>query len=379
MKRLLITCEYPPITGGQGSYLKDLWSGLDAKENLLLLPSACRTSPGGGIANGIVFMPVPAGERWTLRTIRMFVVFFSMAWYCLTRRPREIHAGQLMVGGVCALVLGSLFRIPYFVYCYGADVLEFSRYAWARPLIAAVFRSSRRVITISRYTADIITGLYGISERVSVVNPAVEDRFFIYDPSVTDALRTQYGLLGKKVLLTVGRCVERKGHDTVISALALLRKDHPDIHYLIVGDGPFRGRLEQYAAECGVRDIVTFCGRVPEEELPSYYRLAALFVMVPRLLEKKGDVEGFGIVYLEANAAGLPVVASKSGGTQDAVSDGTSGFFVNEPAGATEVSRAVHAFFSDDRLRLKLSINAVNWARNFSCQSQRKIWLKVIG
>jgi phosphatidylinositol alpha-1,6-mannosyltransferase len=377
MKRLLVTCEYPPMTGGQGSYLKDLWSGLDATENLLLVPSSCRPNPRSA-ADGIAYMPVACGESWGLRLVRLFAVFFAMAGHCIIRRPQEIHVGQLMVGGVCALVLGSLFRIPYFVYCYGADVLEFSRYAWARPFIAAVFRNSRRVISISRYTADIIAGLYGMANRVLVINPAVDDRFFIYDPAVTDALRKQYGLLGKKVLLTVGRCVERKGHDTVISALALLRKDHPDIHYLIVGDGPFRGRLEHLAVECGVRDIVTFCGRVPDEELPCYYRLAALFVMVPRLLEKKGDVEGFGIVYIEANAAGLPVVASKSGGTQDAVSDGISGIFVNEPTGAAEVSKAVHAIFSDDKLRLKLSNNAANWARNFSCQSQRKNWLKAI-
>ena len=257
-------------------------------------------------------------------------------------------------------------------------MLEFSRYPWARALVRAIFANCDRIIANSSYTAGCIRGLYHTKTIISIVNPCIEDRFFEHCPKRNDDLCRRYGLKNKKVMLTMGRLVERKGHDIVIKSLPILKKTVPDIHYLIVGDGPYRARLESLVSESGVTGLVTFCGIVSWEELPDYYCLADVFVMVPRMLGRKGDVEGFGIVYIEANALSLPVVASRSGGIVDAVEDNTNGLLVNDPLDINEVASVCGKILLDDGLRQTLSNNAVRWARRFSCESQRKIWRKAI-
>jgi phosphatidylinositol alpha-1,6-mannosyltransferase len=378
MKRLLVTCEFPPIIGGQGSYLNNLWSDLDPEENLILIPFSCKESLPSGLHSHFEYMHVSTSERWLPRFARFFMVLWAMLWWCVTFRPREIHAGQLIAGGSCALLVRLVLGIPYCVYCHGADVLEFSRYRLARPIIRAIFAQSRRIITNSIYTAGCIRERYDPSVPIAIVAPCVNENFFAYDTTLLDNLCRRYPVEGKKVLLTVGRLVERKGHDVVIRSLPKLLTGHPDIHYMIAGEGPYRHVLEALVNQCGVRDAVTFCGLISPDELPSLYHLASVFVMVPRAIEKKGDIEGFGIVYIEANASGLPVVASRSGGVPDAVEHETNGLLVDDPTDVGEVTAALDRILSDEELRLRLAKNAVEWARKFSREAQRKIWLEAV-
>lgn len=377
MRRLLVTCEYPPITGGQGSYLEGLWRYLDQKENLLLIPLSCRGAQSA--RPNLAYMRVSTSERWLPRFARIVSVLFSMFKYCITFRPHEIHAGQLIAGGACALLVRIFLRIPYCVYCYGADVQEFSRYRLARVAIRLIFARSRLIITISNYTADFIRKHYDPLVPIAIVAPCVDERFFTYDTGVLDGLCRRYPVEGKKVILTVGRLVERKGHDVVIRSLPKLLAKHPNIHYMIAGDGPYRRILEALVNQYGVNGAVTFCGRIPPSQLPSVYHLATAFVMVPRAIERKGDVEGFGIVFIEANASGLPVVASRSGGVPDAVEHETNGLLVDDPTDMHEVAAALDRMLSDEDLRLKLASNAVAWARKFSRQAQKKAWFEAVG
>jgi phosphatidylinositol alpha-1,6-mannosyltransferase len=383
MKRLFVTCEYPPIAGGQGSYLKSLWSDLDPKENLLLVPLSCReTQPSArsaGVQTHFAYMLVSTSERWLPRFARILSVLFSMVGCCIMFRPDEIHAGQLIAGGTCALLVRLVLGIPYCVYCHGADLLEFSRFSLARPIIRSIFANSKCIITNSTYTAGRIRERYAPSVPIAIISPCVDERFFAYDTAVLDNLCRRYHVEGRKILLTVARLVERKGHDVVIRSLPILLAKHPDIHYMIAGDGPYRRVLEALVNQCGVNGAVTFCGSIAPNELPSLYHCASAFVMVPRAIESKGDVEGFGIVYIEANASGLPVVASRSGGVPDAVEHGTNGLLVNDPTDVNEVAAVLDKMLSDEDLRLKLAGNAVAWARKFSREAQRKIWQEAIG
>jgi phosphatidylinositol alpha-1,6-mannosyltransferase len=131
------------------------------------------------------------------------------------------------------------------------------------------------------------------------------------------------------VILTVGRLAERKGHDIVLRALPTVLRKFPETRYLIVGTGPEEQRLRHLAVELGVAEQVVFAGRMPDEDLPDCYAACDVFVMVSREIPAKGDVEGFGIVYLEANAQGKPVVGARSGGVADAVEDGVTGLMVD--------------------------------------------------
>jgi glycosyltransferase involved in cell wall biosynthesis len=147
----------------------------------------------------------------------------------------------------------------------------------------------------------------------------------------------RYGLAGKTVLLTMGRqsvSDRYKGTDRVIEALPELLREQPDLVFLIAGDGSDRPRLERLAREHGVTEAVRFVGWVPDRELPDLYRLADVFVM-------PSTAEGFGIVYLEAAASGVPVVASAAGGAPDALRDGLLGVLV-DPEKPENLVRGIH-------------------------------------
>jgi len=155
----------------------------------------------------------------------------------------------------------------------------------------------------------------------------------------------------KKVILTVGNLVERKGHDMVIQSLPEVLKMVPNVVYLIVGTGERKQHLKQMVADLDLGNQVIFVGRVTDMELSEYYRACDVFIMPSR--EVGGNVEGFGIVFLEANACSKPVIGGKSGGIGDAVADGFSGILV-DPVSIGEISQGLITLLTDDYLAKKL-------------------------
>jgi phosphatidylinositol alpha-1,6-mannosyltransferase len=156
-----------------------------------------------------------------------------------------------------------------------------------------------------------------------------------------------------RVIVTVGNLVSRKGHDMVIRALPRLAQTIPDITYLVVGNGPHRQQLEELACSIGVRDHVVFAGVVPDRDLPDVYALSDVFAMPSRAHLDTCDVEGFGLVFLEANACGKPVVAGRSGGIPEAVEDGVTGLLVN-PTDAEDIARAIGKLLTDTDLARRM-------------------------
>lgn len=155
----------------------------------------------------------------------------------------------------------------------------------------------------------------------------------------------------KKNILTVGRLVERKGHDVVIKALPLVLEKFPNVRYIIVGKGPMERGLKELVRSMVLNHSVEFCGEV--KNIDDYYQNCDVFVMPSRFIEKKGDVEGFGLVFLEANFFGKPVIAGRSGGISDAVIDGVTGLLVN-PEDSTEIANAIIKLLENHELARKL-------------------------
>jgi phosphatidylinositol alpha-1,6-mannosyltransferase len=143
------------------------------------------------------------------------------------------------------------------------------------------------------------------------------------------AVRDRLGLAGLPVVVCVSRMVRRKGQDTLIRAWPQVRAEVSDAMLLLVGDGPYAGDLRRLAQRVGVSDAVLFTGPVPWAELPAYYDAGDVFAMPCRTRRAGLDVEGLGLVYLEASATGLPVIGGDSGGAPDAILDGESGYVVH--------------------------------------------------
>jgi phosphatidylinositol alpha-1,6-mannosyltransferase len=257
--------------------------------------------------------------------------------------------------------------------------MEFTRFRLLRGLIFGILRHSRLIIACSRFTAGYLRERYPRAPAAVVVNPGVEARFFTDRSQPGDVRSVAQQLKGRKILLTVGRLVARKGHDTVLRALPMIAKDVPGVHYLIVGDGPNRACLQRLSEAMGVSDRVSFCGAVSDADLPAYYRLADVFIMVSRRVESRGDVEGFGIVYLEANAAGLPAIAADGCGAVDAISDGVNGLLVRDAESPAEVAQSAVRLLTSPDLAAELAKAAMASALASNWTRRRTEWRNALG
>ncbi|MBN94177.1 MAG: hypothetical protein CL928_08900 [Deltaproteobacteria bacterium] len=186
--------------------------------------------------------------------------------------------------------------------------------------------------------------------RIHSIPAAIEDPADSGEDTVEGLLDSSSGAPIR--MLTVGRLVRRKGHDVTLRALALLADRCPALLYEVVGDGPDRARLERLALELGISERVRFRGYVPTSALDRAYRAADLFVMVPR--QEGGDTEGYGLVYLEAGARGLPVIGSRSAGAAEAVKPGVTGLRVDDPTSPSSVASVLDQLVQDSALRFRL-------------------------
>ena len=256
-------------------------------------------------------------------------------------RPSRFHCGQVLSSGVPGWVCKRLFGVPYVVYVYGSESARLGRGLQGWLMRRALEECDRVVANSDATSAEFRT--FGVPEaRIVRVYPGVDPHRFRPGPKDPEGVR-RYGLEGKRVLLTVARLDQRKGHDVVIRALGRLRETHPDLVYLIAGMGREEARLRSLAESLQVKDRVRFAGFVPESDLPSVYNLCEVFVMPNRVTEGtrlEGDVEGFGISFVEAGACGKPVVAGRSGGAGEAVLEGTTGLLV-DPRSESEVAEAI--------------------------------------
>jgi phosphatidylinositol alpha-1,6-mannosyltransferase len=244
-------------------------------------------------------------------------------------------------GAACRLALGNA-PIPYFVTAHGTEVFDnFAslqngvRTVVTRKLKRNVFQGAAKVFPVSNYTRRALLGEgCGTESGTVTVNNGVNPGIF-KKTTVRPDTEAKYRPLGGRILLTVTRLYPYKGVDRMLESLPTISRSVPGVKYLIVGSGPDRPRLEDLTVRLGLQDQVRFLGTLPLSEIVELYNLADLFVMLSR--EELPDVEGFGLVFLEAAACGLPSVGGRSGGIPDAIDDGKSGWLV-DPRNTQEIA-----------------------------------------
>jgi phosphatidylinositol alpha-1,6-mannosyltransferase len=181
-----------------------------------------------------------------------------------------------------------------------------------------------------------------------------------FSPRDASELRRELGLTNKKVIVSVGRLVHRKGQDVLIEAMPSIIKEVPEAHILMIGEGPYRSYLETRVKTLGLQERVTFIGRIQYAELPRYICAGDIFVMPSRSRLAGLEVEGLGIVYLEASACGLPVIAGNSGGAPDAVLAGKTGLVV-EGTKTEAVASAVVELLLDPKRSQAMGLAGREW------------------
>jgi len=238
--------------------------------------------------------------------------------------------------------------------------------AWAqlpgsRQLLRRIGAGTDTLTYLGEYTRSRIAAAVGpqAAARMRQVPPGVDEKTFHPD-SGGAALRARLGLTDRPVVVCVSRLVPRKGQDTLIRALPGVLARVPETVLLIVGDGPYRADLERLAQRTGVAGSVRFTGPVAWSELPAHYGAGDVYAMPCRTRRGGLDVEGLGIVYLEASATGLPVVAGDSGGAPDAVLEGETGYVVPGRDLSALTERLV-ALLLDPELRARLGARGREW------------------
>ncbi|MBT4482199.1 MAG: glycosyltransferase family 4 protein [Candidatus Latescibacteria bacterium] len=339
-RSLLMTNDFPPVISGISTLFYNVWKYYSPERMLVLTP---RTKDSETFDRAAAFRPVRfrtfAGGKIG-KLVSFVLMTFWCTWCVIFRNVREIHTGQILSSGLIGFMFQKLFGIPCFLWVYGGETTKaYRRSLLEEKIIGTLLRECTFLVTISPVVTEEFLE-YGIpEERIIEIIPAVDAETFTPGPRPANLVE-KLGLEDKQVLLTVSRLTERKGHDLVLKALDILR-NHDKLHYVIVGIGEDRERLEGIITKSGLSGRVTFTGRIDDSELPDYYRLCDIYVMPNReVLGSTDSIEGFGISFIEANACEKPVIAGRSGGTSAAVEDGVSGYRV-DPENPEELAEKI--------------------------------------
>jgi phosphatidyl-myo-inositol dimannoside synthase len=355
---LFISDSFSPHAGGSREYYFNLYSEL-ARLGLATVTIITKKVPGWSVFDAA---HTSAGLRilrrfrplrsWSYRQLpKGLLPFAHILWRVLRDSPDLIHAGDLYPQGVIANAVSHLTGIPYVIYCHGEEVLQTDHYRYQPRIRNRLYNDAATVIANSDFTRGQLLRVGVSDDRITKITPGVDSARF--SPDVPDAELTQkYGLAGKLVVLTVGRLVPRKGHRTALQVVANLCKDFPELRYVIAGTGPEEHNLRQLALSLGITDRVTFTGLISAEMLPRLYRLCDVMLLANRQ-EANGDLEGFGMVFLEANAVAKPVVGGFSGGAIEAIDDGVTGFLA-DPSSVSGMENAVRKLLNNPELRLAM-------------------------
>ena len=356
---LLVTNDFPPRSGGIQSYLEQLVTRLSQSGAHQLTvyaprwkgaPAYDEAAAAAGIEivrhPGTLMLPVPTVDRRMCDLIAdrdIDTVWFGAAAPLALLGPSARRAGA---GRVVAST-------------HGHEV-GWSMLPVARSALRRIGESSDVVTYVSRYTRSRFASAFGPAAALEHVPPGVDSDRFRPDPAARSELRARYGLGERPTVVCVSRLVPRKGQDMLIRVLPELRRRVDGAALVIVGGGPQLERLRTLAADTGVSEHVVFTAGVPFDELPAHYAMGDVFAMPCRTRGAGLDVEGLGIVFLEASASGIPVVAGDSGGAPETVLEGETGHVV-DGRDSTAVLEAVSALLADPDRAGRLGAQGRRW------------------
>ncbi|WP_269854331.1 glycosyltransferase family 4 protein [Streptomyces sp. RPT161] len=356
-KTLIVTNDFPPRPGGIQAFVHSMALRLDPGQVVVY---ASTWKDGEEVAafdaeqpfpvvrdRTSVLLPTPRITRRAVRLLREHGC--SSVWFGAAA-PLGLMAPALRAAGARRIVATT----------HGHEA-GWAQLPAARQLLRRIGEGTDNVTYLGEYTRSrIAPALSGrAAARMVQLPPGVDEKTF-HPASGGAVVRARLGLTDRPVVVCVSRLVPRKGQDTLIQAMPRILRRVPDAVLLIVGGGPYRAQLERLAAQIGVAESVRFTGPVAWEELPAHYGAGDVFAMPCRTRRGGLDVEGLGIVYLEASATGLPVVAGDSGGAPDAVLDGETGWVVRGGS-AVEAAERVAVLLEDPELRRRFGDRGRQW------------------
>ena len=343
-RHLLVTNDFPPKVGGIQSLLWEWWRRLPSDQFAVL------TSPYKGAREW------DAQQPFRVERVRESVLLpHPLMVKRINDLARDFGADFVVLDPAVPLgIIGPNLDLPYAVVLHGAEVTVPGRLPGSQQVLGRVLRRATHCIAAGNYPAREAERAAGRALPTTVVAPGVDtDRFRVLDDDARRAARERFGIpVDAELIVGVSRLVPRKGFDTAIAAVARMARARPNLELVIAGAGRDEGRLARLARDRGAP--VRFLGRVSFEDLPLLYGCADVFTMLCRNRWLGLEQEGFGIVFLEAAACGVPQVAGASGGAAEAVDDGVTGIVVDDPDNVDRVVEAFERLIVDGEARLAM-------------------------
>ncbi|WP_236245316.1 glycosyltransferase family 4 protein [Streptomyces sp. CC210A] len=328
-KTLIVTNDFPPRPGGIQAFLHNMALRLDPEQVVVYASTWKRDAEGVRATAAFdaqqpfpvvrdrttMLLPTP---RATARAVSLLREHGCSSVWFGAAAPLGLMAPALRRAGARRIVATT----------HGHEA-GWAQLPGSRQLLHRIGEATDTITYLGEYTRSRIAAALSpqAAARMVQLPPGVDEKSFHPDSGGAD-VRARLGLTDRPVVVCVSRLVPRKGQDTLIAAMPRILAQVPDAVLLIVGGGPYAKTLRRLADETGVAGSVRFTGAVPWEELPAHYGAGDVFAMPCRTRRGGLDVEGLGIVYLEASATGLPVVAGDSGGAPDTVVEGETGWVV---------------------------------------------------
>jgi phosphatidyl-myo-inositol dimannoside synthase len=340
---LLVTNDFPPRLGGIQSYLAELVTRLatTGEHTLTVYTPQWKDAEtfdaraaGYHVVRhpGTLMLPVPTVDARMRRLIAEHGI--DTVWFGAAA-PLGLLAHRARQAGATRVLAST----------HGHEV-GWSMLPLARSVLRRIGEDSDVVTFVSRYTRGRFASAFGPQAALEHLPPGVDTERFRPDPVSRAELRTRYGLGQRPTVVCLSRLVPRKGQDVLIRALPSIRQRVDGAALVIAGGGPYLAALRQLAERFGVSDHVTFTGGVPAADLPAYHAMADVFAMPCRTRGAGLDVEGLGIVFLEASATGVPVIAGSSGGAPETVRHNKTGMVVDGRS-VNQVADAVTELLAD--------------------------------
>jgi len=354
-KVIFLTIDFPPMGGGMAKHSHNVALALSENGSapVVIAPSAempanvCVKAAGFPIHRLKAVPSIHIFDNYLKSTLAFF---FCGLRYCLSGKVGFIVANTWSVAGVAAFLINKITGVHYMVFAHGLDVCAPQASPKALRLMRFVLKNASVVAAISAFTKTLVEKVEPCAKTV-VIHPIADLAKFtqktLQRPKVCE---------GRKVILTVGRLVESKNHEIVINAMPEVIMRFPDAAYIIIGEGPEEKALKSLAFTLGLSDKVIFLSCIEDNELASYYYSCDLFVMASREILERGEVEGFGIVFLEAALCGKPAIGGRSGGISDALVDGVTGILV-DPMDKGAVASTIIQLLTDRELAKKMGEN----------------------
>jgi phosphatidylinositol alpha-1,6-mannosyltransferase len=316
---LLITLDFWPNKGGVANYYYNLVKNFP-RDNVFILTNAKKEDSNLRIYNQpllykLIWPHWLSALKTTIKLIKKHNV--EILW-----------AGDLLPSGTIAYIIHKLFKIPYFVSLHGLDIINSQKHSRKRKLTNKILANAKFITVNSQCTKNLLKDLVEDQGKIKIIYPGVSEKFSEIDELKLKKIKNKYSLKNKKIILTTGRLINRKNQQLVIDAIKKLKEKIPNLIYLIIGNGPKKKDYELKIKAYGLENNVKILTNIENDKLPYFYKLSDIFVMVSKTTSD--DIEGFGIVYLEAGIFAKPVIASAEGGSKEAVLENETGLLIKE-------------------------------------------------